>query len=108
MVTYYAAFIPDLVTITAPLRTLLCKNKSYRWSAQCEAAFTQLKNEITSERVLTVYNPDAPLTLATDASLVGVAAVLSQETDGYERPIAYTSRSLSLTERHYSQLDREL
>ena len=49
-----------------------------------------------------------PVVLATDASPVGVSAILSHRFgDGTERPIAYFSRVLSETERRYTQLDRE-
>ena len=37
-----------------------------------------------------------------DASATVLGAVLSQEIDGYEKPMAYASRSLSDAERIYS------
>ncbi|XP_055910620.1 uncharacterized protein K02A2.6-like [Eupeodes corollae] len=63
--------------------------------------------EIMSNRVLTPYDPQLQTTLACDASPVGIAAVLSQIDEGVERPIAFISRSLTLSEQNYSQLDRE-
>ncbi|GBM73155.1 hypothetical protein AVEN_30044-1 [Araneus ventricosus] len=52
-------------------------------------------------------DPELPVTLATDGSPVGVAAVLSQILDNVEKPVAFASRSLIEAERSYSQLDRE-
>lgn len=107
LVTYYASFVPDLSSITYPLRQLLSKGQRWFWSSQCEATFIKLKAELQSNRVLVPFDPDLPLVLATDASPTGIAAVLSHNIDKKERPISYASRSLSSAERNYSQLDRE-
>lgn len=107
MVTYYSRFIPNLSTLTAPLRQLLVKNTKFHWNEKCSKAFDQLKMEIASERVLTPFDPTLPVQLACDASPQGVAGILSHIIDGQERPIAFASRSLTQAEQNYSQLDRE-
>ncbi|GBN33495.1 Retrovirus-related Pol polyprotein from transposon 17.6 [Araneus ventricosus] len=107
MVTYYSRFIPDVSTITYPLRKLLRKNQTFYWNKECQQAFLKLKEEISSDRVLVPFDPELPVTLAKDASPVGVAAVLSHIVDNVENPVAFASRSLTEAERNYSQLDRE-
>ncbi|GFW16462.1 uncharacterized protein K02A2.6 [Trichonephila clavipes] len=48
-------------------------------------------------------------TLASDASPVGIGCVLSHVyPDGSERPIAFASRTLSGSEKKYSQIDKEI
>ena len=56
------------------------------------------------------YGADAPrFVLDADACGYGLGAVLSQAgDDGVERPIAYASRLLSSTERHYASTEGEL
>lgn len=107
MTTYYSRFIPNLSTITAPLRQLLTKNTRFKWTQQCERVCKHLKDEIVSDRVLMPYNPELPTQLTCDASPTGIAGVLSNIVDGQERPIAFASRSLTSAEQNYSQLDRE-
>ncbi|GBM71319.1 Retrovirus-related Pol polyprotein from transposon 17.6 [Araneus ventricosus] len=106
MVTYYSRFIPDVSTITYPLRKLLRKNQKFYRNKEHEQAF--LEEEISSDRVLVPFDPELPVTLATDASPVGVAAVLSHIVDNVEKPVAFASRSLTEAERNYSQLDKEV
>ena len=50
------------------------------------------------------YDKNAPPEVVTDASPVGLGAILVQEQQGVKRAVAFTSRSLSGVERHYSQL----
>ena len=63
---------------------------------------------ITSEQVLTHYDPSLPLRHACDASPVGIEAVLSHVIhNGTEQPIAFASRTLTKTEQKYAQIDKE-
>lgn len=105
---FYNKFIPNLASITNPLNNLLKKESSFRWSPECEQAFIQIKKEILSEKVLIHFDSKKTLVLATDASPLGLGAVLSHRLpDGSERPIAFASRTLSDSEKNYSQIDKE-
>ncbi|XP_055920739.1 uncharacterized protein K02A2.6-like [Eupeodes corollae] len=108
LVNYYGRFLQNLSSKLNPLHNLLQKDQDFRWSQECEKVFRSIKSEITSDVVLCAYNPKLPLSLATDASPYGLGAVLSHTfPDGQERPIAYASRSLSNSEKNYSQIDKE-
>ena len=54
------------------------------------------------------YDPNLPLKIDSDASSVGLGAVLSHILpSGEERPIEFASRTLSKTERNYGQVEKE-
>lgn len=108
LINYYQKFIPDLSSKLFPLNELLQKDKPFVWSKKCHNTFNKLKDEITSSNVLMKYNRALPLALATDASPTGLGAVISHVLpNGQERPIAFASRSLTKSEKNYSQLDKE-
>ena len=78
------------------------------WNKAQEDAFIEAKEALQSDALLVHFDRNKQLVLACDASPYGCGAVLShQMPDGRERPIAYASRSLSVAEKNYSQLDRE-
>ena len=108
LVNYYARVLPDLASLLHPLHQLLEKGRSWDWSKECNQAFGGVKRLVTSDRVLTHYDPDLPVKLACDTSPYGLGAVLSHTfPDGSERPIAFASRSLNAAEKGYSQIDKE-
>ena len=90
--------------MAAPLHYLTKKNVPFEWTEGCELAFSQLKKLLTEAPILCYprFGPKESFLLETDASGVGLGAVLSQkQSDGEYHPIAYASRSLQPNEKHY-------
>ena len=108
VVNYYAKFISNLASLVNPLNRLLHKDAIWQWDATCQMAFQNAKEALTSSPVLMHYDPALPVSLATDASAYGVGAVISHTLpDGTERPIAFASRTLTSSESHYAQIEKE-
>ena len=94
--------------MVAPIYQLTGKNVPFDWNEECKNAFQALKQELCSNRFPTYFNPKLPLVVACDASPVGLGAVLAHKLpSGQEKLIAYESRTLSNSERNYSQIDKE-
>ena len=71
------------------------------------AALSQIKHLLTCAPVMAYYNQNAKTQVTTNASPVGLEAILKQEQpDGGFRPVCYASRKLSKTEQHYSPFER--
>ena len=108
MATHLGKFIPDLSTITQPLRALLVKGTPWTWSESQQTAFDHLKRTLSAHPVLAPYSPDRESTVSADASSFGLGAVLLQtQADGSQRPVSYQSRSLTPAETRYSQIEKE-
>ena len=69
--------MPNASTVLHPLHQLLGQNSKWQWTEQCEQGLTEAKHMITSEQVLTHYDPAILVRLACDASPTGLGAVLS-------------------------------
>ena len=103
MINYYTRFCSNLTDILSPLYMLLQKNTPWHWGKEQSKAFETARACLSSDTLLTHYDPKKELTLTCDASPEGVGAILSNG----KQPIAYASRTLSSAERNYAQIDRE-
>ncbi|UYV82085.1 K02A2.6-like [Cordylochernes scorpioides] len=78
------------------------------WDEHQKKSFNLLKQELVSRPNLALFDPSRTTIVSTDASSFGIGGVLRQEQpDGYLKPIAYVSRTLSKTEKRYSQIGKE-
>ena len=100
---YYRRFIKAYARIAAPLTELL-KKDGYLWTDETEIAFLRLKEAMMSAPVLGLPNFQQPFILETDASGVGIGAVLHQ--NGH--PIAYFSKKLAPRTQKKSAYFREM
>lgn len=107
LINYYGRFLRNLATELSPLYELLQKQKEFRWTDRHQEAFEKSKRLIEASQLLVFYNPELPLVLTTDSSSYGLGAVLSHTINGIERPIYCASRTLSPSEKNYSQLEKE-
>ena len=108
LLNYYRKFLPNLAMVIQPLNDLLQKDKKWSWTEGCSRAVDTAKRLLLQSKVLVHYDSSLPLRLAADASQYGLGAVISHTLpNGEERPIAFASRSLSQSERNYSQIDKE-
>ncbi|XP_054277998.1 uncharacterized protein K02A2.6-like [Macrosteles quadrilineatus] len=63
---------------------------------------------LLTNRVLMPFNPDLEIIVTADASPYGIGGLLSHRlADGSERPVAFTSRTLTVHEVKYSQIEKE-
>ena len=104
MVNFLSNHIPNVSSITAPLRDLVKNDVHFQWGPEQDKALDQIKSLLSDPPILQYFDPKAKSMIQADASQRGLGAVLLQR----GRPIAYASRSLNTTEQNYAQIEKEL
>ncbi len=104
--SYYRRFIKNYLRIAKPLHELVAnveaRHMEYKWSEACQEVFDMLKARCVEAPILAYPKFGKPFIVHTDASGIGLGAILYQaDDDGRERVIAYASRSLSKSEANY-------
>jgi hypothetical protein len=100
---YYRKFVKHFGIICKPLTDLLKKHTVFVWTAVHEESFTALKQALCHEPVLALPNFAKPFSIETDASGLGVGAVLMQE----GHPLAFISKALGTKSQGLSTYEKE-
>ncbi|XP_066323723.1 uncharacterized protein [Miscanthus floridulus] len=79
LVGYYRKFVRNFGIIAKPLTELLCKDAVFTWAAIHNDTFQLLKTALVSAPCLALPDFSLPFHIETDASAVGVGAVLLQQ-----------------------------
>lgn len=103
LASYFRKFICDFARKARPLYQLLKRDVDFVFDEECENAFNQLKKELTSSPVLRLYDPSAVTELHTDASSLGLGAILLQRQKNDKwGPVAYFSQTTNQAETRFT------
>lgn len=100
---YYRRFIKGYGVVSRPLNNLL-KKGGFSWTDEATKSFEQLKQCMSTAPVLALPDYNIPFTIETDASAMGIGAVLMQK----GRPLAFLSKGLAGKHQHFSTYEKEL
>ncbi|CAN6562387.1 unnamed protein product [Malus baccata var. baccata] len=105
---FYRHFIKDFSKISNPLCRLLQKDVPFLFDEECESAFKQLKEKLTSAPIIVPPDWSLPFELMCDASDYALGAVLGQRKDKQPHVLYYAFRTLNDAQLNYSIMEKEL
>lgn len=114
---YYRKFIPKFSMIAQPLykyapttkeqQSIRPKRAAISLSEEELQAFKQLKSILTDDLVLSIPDKSLPFKIQTDASKIGVGAVLMQTHPNGDLPVAYLSKKFTATQMNWPATEQE-
>lgn len=108
MINYYRRFIPRCSHIQQPIQDFI--HGKVKWSNEQDDSFALLKSHLTSNPILVSFKPNGRYRLTTDASKIGLGAVLEEidEQGKLVGVVGYFSKTLQGAQKNYSAGDLEL
>ncbi|VDM04752.1 unnamed protein product [Schistocephalus solidus] len=74
---HYGSFLPDMYRLHHPRNELLKKDVKWIWSRERQQAFEEVKLMLSSDLLLTHFNPDLMIVVAAEASDYGIVTEIS-------------------------------
>ena len=107
---YYRAYIKNYSALTNHLNSVKGKNAEWKWTAEMEREFNELKQEFAKSplRAYPDFSGEEPFQVTTDWSGLNRAAILSQVQKGEEKFIGAVGKKNNVHEQNYSSTKGEL
>ena len=103
-----SGFVPDFTHMKVNLRALTAKKNVFQWLPEHQEDFKKVKKLLTSDIVVTHFDPNLPVTFLTDASrLHGLGYAMGHFIDGKFKVVACGSKSLTPTQQKYTTIELE-
>ena len=107
LASYFRQFVPKFSQVMAPLYSLTTGTGKLNWKTEHEEIRCRIVSVLTSEPVLSIFDPDRETELHTDASAIGYGAILIQKVDNVPHVVAYYSRRTTTAESKYHSYELE-
>lgn len=108
---YFRRFVANYSAIMSPVTDLLKKETEFIWNEQHQRAYEHVKSALCSAPTLVMYDVNAHHEVHTDASSIGLAAILLQAPNDQRtklQPVQYFSRRTNEYEQKYHSYELEL
>lgn len=102
LASFYRRFVCNFSSLIAPLTNCLKLGK-FQWGPAQDESFSAIKARLSSVPILALPNFDKVFVVETDASMLGIGAVLTQ--DG--RPVEYFSEKLNDARQKWSTYEQD-
>jgi hypothetical protein len=107
-INFLRRFIPNFAEIVKLITGMLKKDSRVNWTTEAKASFAHIKKVISEAPVLASPDYLKDFLIFSFASEHTIAAVLLQKDDeGFERPIAFFSKSLRDAELKYDIIEKQ-
>ncbi len=108
MAQFYICFIKTFVMIVAPITKLMRKTETFLWIEECQKAQELIRHKYIEASILISPNQQVEFHVHTNASLLDVWAMLSQNvTRKNHQPIVYALKLLNKTEQNYNTTQKK-
>ena len=103
-----SGFIPDFAHMTVKFRELTSKKNAFLWLEDHLKEFQDGKTLLTSDMIVTHFDPSLPVVILTDASrLHGLRYAMGHYIDGRFQLVTWGSKALTPTQRRYATIELE-
>ena len=107
LASYFRKFIPKFSQMMKPLYALISDNRNITWTDRHEKIRQQVVSALTDAPVLTIFKPNYPIELHTDASSESYGVILTHQAEGKNKVIEYYNKRTSPAESRYHSYELE-